>query len=132
MALTLQVAAIAIAVVCAMRVSVTAAAIAYVLALSSEAALAYISRPFELPVSRYLNGALAFVAVIPGLAAAFIPGWANAIVLIAGAALILRLVQAWSYHRPGALTAIWLGLAGLMVEGFTLSYIQKVSFPLGQ
>ena len=75
---------------------------------------------------------LVLLAVIPGVIAALIPGWATALVLIAGAALILRLVQAWSYHRPGALTAIWLGLAGLMVEGFTLSYIQKVSFPLGQ
>ncbi len=128
----LQVAAIGIAVVGAMRFSVAAAVIAYVLALSSEAVLAYISRPFEIPVSRHLNGVLVLLAVIPGVIAALIPGWATAIVLIAGAALILRLVQAWSYHRPGALTAIWLGLAGLMVEGFTLSYIQKVSFPLGQ
>jgi hypothetical protein len=115
-----------------MRISITAAVIAYVLALSAEAALAYISRPFELPVSRHLNGALAFLAVIPGLIAALIPGWATGIVLIAATALIVRLVRAWSYHRPGALTPVWLGFAGLLVESFTLSYIQKVSFPLGQ
>ena len=132
MALILQVLAIGIAIVCAVRVSPAVAAIAYVLALSAEAALAYVSRPFELPVSRYLNGALALLAVIPGVIGALIPGWATGVVLIAAAALTIRLVRAWSYHRTGAVTPVWLGLAGLIVESFTLSYIQKVSFPLGQ
>jgi hypothetical protein len=132
LALILQLLAIGIAIVCAMRVSILAAVVAYVLALSAEVALAYVSRPFELPVSRHLNAALALLAVIPGVIAALTPGWATGIVLIAATALIVRLVRAWSYRRTGAVTPVWLGLAGLIVEGFTLSYIQKVSFPLGQ
>ncbi len=100
-----------------------AAVIAYVAAISSEVVLAYLSRPFELPLSRHLNAAIALAAAVVGTAAAIAAGWANAIAIIAASAFFLRLVRGAAYYRPGALTPLWLAVAGLLVEAFTLSYI---------
>lgn len=116
----------------ALSVSPAGALVAFAIAISSEAALCYVSRPFTLRIAFRMNGTLAAVAVLPGVAAAFITGILNGVILIAGSALLLRLAQAWYHHRPGGLTDYSLPVAGLMIEAFTLSYLQRASFPLGQ
>jgi hypothetical protein len=119
----LQLTAILLALAIALRLSIPAALIAYVVAISSELVLAYISRPFDLPITRHLNAGIALAASIVGITAAFLAGWTTAIAILAGTVFILRLVRQAAYHRPGAVTPVWLALAGLLVEAFTISYI---------
>jgi hypothetical protein len=107
----------------AVRLSVSAGCVAYVAALSSEVVLAYISRPFELAISRHLNAGIASAAALAGAVVASAAGWAIGIAVVAGSAFIIRLVRSAAYYRPGALTPVWLGVAGLLVEAFTISYI---------
>ena len=122
--------AVAAAFLISRRVGWPTIPIAYVLATAAEIVLAYISRPFDLRVSNRLTARMAVAAAALGIAAAVFSGWAGAIVLLAGAALIMRLVQSWVYHRPGALTPAGMAITGLLVETFTLSYLQKVPFSL--
>ncbi len=112
-------------------VSWPASVAGYVLVLSSEVVLAYVSRPFRMPVTARMKFGTFLTAVLAGAAAAFWPGVEHGIILVAGTALILRLARSFAYQRTGAVTPLSLALSGLVVEAFTLSYMQKVSFPFG-
>jgi hypothetical protein len=119
----LQLSTILLALAVAIRVSPTAAIIAYVVAICSQLVLAYISRPFNLLVSARLNYGIAVAAALAGIAAASLAGPTGAIVILAGAVFIAHLTRSAAYHHPGALTPVWLAVTGLLVEAFTISYI---------
>jgi hypothetical protein len=119
----LQACAIIVALFAALRVSIESAIIAYVVAISSEVVLAYISRPLDLPITRHLNAGIALAATAAGIAAALQAGATSAIAILAGTVFIAHLTRSAAYRRPGALTPIWLAVTGLLVEGFTISYI---------
>ena len=131
MALTLHAVGLAAAVVYGIAGSWRAAIVGYVVVLSSEVVMAYISRPLELAISARLGLRSATIAVVAGVCAAFWSGAAHGIILLAGTALIVRVARSFSYQRTGALTPVSLALSGLVIEAFTLSYMQKVSFFLG-
>jgi hypothetical protein len=107
----------------ALRVSIESAIIAYLVAISSEVVLAYISRPFNLPVSRRLSCGIALAATLVGIATASLAGATAAIAILAGTVFIAHLTRSAAYRHPGALTPIWLAVTGLLVEAFTISYI---------
>jgi hypothetical protein len=112
-----------VALFAAFRVSIGCALIAYVVAISSEVVLAYISRPFDLPITRHLNAGIALAATVVGIAAASLAGPVTATAILAGTIFIAHLTRSAAYHRPGALTPVWLAVTGLLVEVFTISYI---------
>ena len=101
--------------------SIESAIIASVVAISSEVVLAYVSRPFDLPITRRLNARIA--ATVIGIAAASLAGAVTAIAILAGAVFIAHLTRSAAYHHPGALTPVWIAVTGLLVEAFTISYI---------
>jgi hypothetical protein len=96
---------------------------AYLVAISSEVVLAYISRPFQLPIARHLNAGITLAATLAGIGAACLAGPTPAIVILAGAVFIAHLTRTAAYRHPGALTPVWLAVTGLLVEAFTISYI---------
>jgi hypothetical protein len=96
---------------------------AFVVAISSELVLAYVSRPFDLPITRHLNSGIALTATLVGIAAAFLSGPITAIAILAGSVFIAHLTRSAAYHHLGALTPTWLAVTGLLVEAFTISYI---------
>jgi hypothetical protein len=114
---------ILLALAAGIGVSVSAAIIAYVVTISAEIVVAYVSRPFDLPVSRRLNYGIVVAATLAGIAAASLAGLTAAIVILAGAVFIAHLIRTAAYRHPGALTPVWLGVTGLLVEAFTISYI---------
>ena len=119
----LHASAVLLALAAGIQISPAAALIAYTAALASEVVLAYFSRPFNLPLTRHLNAPMAVTAVLLGTGAALAAGWVKAIATIALSAFILRLIQTAAYRHPGAVTPVWLGITGLLVEAVTISYI---------
>jgi hypothetical protein len=119
----LQFSTVLLALAAGIQLSIRAAIVAFVVTISSEIVLAYVSRPFDLPITRHLNAGVALAATIVGIAAAFLAGPVTAIAILAGTVFIAHLTRSAAYHRPGALTPVWLAVTGLLVEAFTISYI---------
>jgi hypothetical protein len=114
----------------AARVSVHNGLAALGIAIAAQMGLAYICRPFNFPQGARISWKLAAPSIALGLIAAFSLPLESAVVIVAGAALILRLATALLYHWPGGVTAWSLPAVGLIVEAFTISYMQKGGSPI--
>jgi hypothetical protein len=108
------------------------AVIAFALGVSAACVLTYFARPYDLPEAVHLSARSAFVLAAAGILAAWSLAWQHAVILLAGSGLVIRLVQAFYYNRSGAITRTAPVLTCVIVEGFTLSYLQKALSPLGQ
>jgi len=108
------------------------AVIAFALGVSAACVLTYFARPYSLPVAARLSAPSAALVATPGILAAWSLAWQHAVILLAASGLVIRLVQAFYYNRYGAITRTAPVLTCVIVEGFTLSYLQKALSPLGQ
>jgi len=108
------------------------AIIALAVGVSAAAVLTYFTRPYNLPVAARLSAPSAALLATAGILAAWSLAWQHAVILLAASGLVIRLVQAFYYNRYGAITRTAPVLTCVIVEGFTLSYLQKALSPLGQ
>ncbi len=82
-------------------------------------------------ISARLNAAVALPVIALGVAAAFAMPIDAGIVIVTGGALIVRLATSALYYWPGGVTEWSIPAVGLLVEAFTLSYMQKGLSPIG-
>ncbi len=87
-------------------------------------ALAWVSRPagdgLGLVFSSSLTSMAAIGAILQGVAAAMLPGWRPALLLVAGAYAIVRGARAYFYHRIGGINGDCLGATEQLLEIFIL------------
>jgi adenosylcobinamide-GDP ribazoletransferase len=87
-------------------------------------ALAWVSRPagdgLALAFSSSLTTTAAVGAIAQGLAAALLPGWRPALLIVAGCYVFVRIARWYFYRRIGGVNGDCLGATEQLVEVFTL------------
>lgn len=87
-------------------------------------ALAWVSRPagdgLGLAFSSSLSTGIAVTAMLQGLVAAILPGWRPALLILAGAYVLVRGARAYFYRRIGGVNGDCLGATEQLLEIFIL------------